>query len=64
MRITVTEKWEYMDYLYWEVESLPAGWDDMDVEDKRTWVEENGEYVRVDSDPWQIIEVTDVEVQR
>jgi hypothetical protein len=59
----LTEKWEYYEYVNWEVESLPDGWDDMDVEDKRNWVQDNGEYVNLESEPYAIIEVEDVEVQ-
>ena len=62
MRVMLTEKWEYVEYSYWTVEELPEGWDDMDVDDKQMWVQENGEYSHLESEPYSIISVEDVEV--
>lgn len=62
MRVLLTEKWEYTEYANWQVESLPDGWDDMDVDDKHRWVQDNGEYGWLEAEPYSIIEVEDVEV--
>lgn len=64
MKILITEKWEYHEYVHWNIESLPDGWDEMDREDKAVWVADNGEYSHLESEPYSFIRVEDVEVQR
>lgn len=62
MRVLLTEKWEYTELCYWDVEELPEGWDDWGMEEKHQWVTNNGEYSYYETDPNYMIEIEDVEV--
>lgn len=63
MRIVLTEKWEYTEWNYWDVEELPDGWDDWDNEAKAEWTVNNAEYYRCDTEPYNLISIDDVEVR-
>ena len=62
MKIMLTETWQYAEYVIWNVESLPEGWDEMGYQDKADWVVDHGEFYHLESEPMSIIRVEDVEV--
>lgn len=62
MRVLLTEKWEYTELCYWEVDELPEGWDDWGMEEQYQWVTNNGEYSHYETEPNRLIEIEDVDV--
>ena len=61
MRVVTTERWEYIEYTHYETPDFPEGWDDWGTVEKYQWTIDNGEYVRVDSEPVDQLDVEDVE---